>query len=95
MATNLALTFLALCLASCLAPGGAEAHACCRGEKFAIAAAETDGCCLDTDGLTAPASALPASAGMGGIVHTVQPSAPAAQFALPRVAASPPLILRV
>lgn len=94
MATNLALAFLALCLASCLAPGGAESHACCRGEKSTIAAA-TNGCCLDTEGVAAAASDLPACASVGGIVHMVLASTPAAHFTLPRVAASPPFVLRI
>lgn len=94
LATNLALAFLALCLASCLAPGASDAHACCRGQKSTIVAA-TDGCCLETEGVAAAASDLPARASMGVIVHRVLPSTPAAHFTLPRVAASPPFILRI
>jgi hypothetical protein len=94
MATNLALAFLALCLASCLAPGGSDAHACCRGEKSTIAAA-TDRCCLDTEGVAAAAGDLPACASTGGSAHMLLPSTPAAHFGVPRVAASPPFILRV
>jgi hypothetical protein len=93
MATNLALAFLALCLASCLAP--ADAHACCRGAAPTISAAADD-CCLDTDGVRSAADGIPVHAGAGAFVLQLAPKAPPSRIeGGPCVAASPPLILRV
>jgi hypothetical protein len=93
MATNLALAFLGLCLSSCLAP--AEAHACCRSKAPTISA-ETDGCWLDTDGVREAADGLLANSSLAPVMHPVSLNPPAALFhGAPRVAASPPLVLRV
>jgi hypothetical protein len=93
MATNLALAFLALCLASCLAP--ADAHACCRS-KSPLISANADGCCLDTDGVSvAAANDLPADTSVGEVVHLVLTSKPGAAFGAPAASASPPRVLRI
>ena len=94
MATNLALAFLAVCLGSCLAP--ADAHACCRQSTRPAISAETQDCWLDADGVAVAAIVLPASAGLGVIVHSLAPTTAAARFAgEPVLAASPPFVLRV
>ena len=92
MATNLALAFLALCLASCLAP--ADTHACCRSKIPAISAEES-GCCLDTDGVRVVAIDLPADSSRAGVTFSSPSSPSAVQRDAPAVAASPPRILRI
>jgi hypothetical protein len=94
LATNLALAFLALCLASCLAP--ADAHGCCRS-KSPMISAQTNGCCLDTDGVSVAAAAndLPADTSVGEVVHSVLTSKSAAPFGAPATSASPPRVLRI
>ena len=93
MAANLALAFLGLCLASCLAP--ADGHACCRNTRPAISA-QTEDCWLDADGVAVAATILPASTGLGAFVDDLPHIAPAAHFERePRLDASPPFVLRV
>jgi hypothetical protein len=96
VATDLALAFLALCLASCLAPGG-NAHACCHSQSPAISA-ETDGCWLDMEGMTAAGAATAMASSTNPIAFTLAPPIvpnSSNPTAAPPSAASPPRVLRI
>lgn len=93
LAADLALAFIGLCLATCLRSG--DAHACCRRSGPALSA-QTDGCCLDTDGVRTAAAALTVSTGHQALLPPPPMPLPGwrAQRS-PEATASPPLVLRI
>ena len=96
LAAGYGLSFVAVCLAACLAGSPAAEHACCDGEDGFRASAHD--CCVLTQGVSpAPAHVAPATsvvfplpAYVAGLLPPVVTNAGPATLA-----ASPPLVLRI
>src|SRR5450432_1548813 len=89
-------SYLAVCLSACLMGPAVRDHGCCPTAD-GIGPAHSD-CCSVTPGLSHDAAAVAPFALSPAVVTPRSPSARARSAAMvwpPRVAASPPLVLRV